>query len=375
MTTAKKTKITYVISGLGIGGAEVLVKDIVLRLQKIDTYDVSVVSLSDQGPIGAQLAKAGVPVYACSRQASGDWFRVWRLYRTLKQLQPDIVHAHLFHANVLTRLFGWLLRTPVVLATIHNIHFGGATREWLMRLTECFGTHTVVISPAVYHVMTERRVVSQARVTTIENGIDTDRFVEASTAERVRLRTELGVSDDVLYFVAIGRLMEQKGYLVLLSALRQIRDENLTIVIDVFGEGPLRTELQTYIDSHALSNLITLRGNTNNVLPYLQAADGFIMPSLWEGLPIALLEAMSTGVPPIITAVGGVPDVVQHKINGYLIEANNSEMLAATMREFEALSPVERREYQRAARDTVVCNYAISKTVTRYMALYEKLKK
>ncbi len=370
--TDTNKKITFLITGLELGGAEVLVKDIVTELAADKTYSVSVISLSSIGPIGAYLQAQGISVIACSDKKKGDLLRIWRLYRAIVHERPDILHSHLFHANILGRICGTIARVPRIYSTIHNINFGPRWRELVMRLTDILSNKTVVISDIVRTQMLNRGVVSASRVLMIENGVNIERFKALSPAERLSVRRSLMINDDTKYFIAVGRLMEQKGYPTLLESLSVICAQVPNIQVDILGEGQMRSELADHIKKLGLQKVVRLLGNTNQVLLHLQAADFFVMSSYWEGLPIALLEAMSTGCVPIVTSVGGIPEVVQNNRNGILVQQKNTDSLAEGLKKGLMLSRDEYQDMVNTARLSIVHNYSLDKTVAEYKKLYDQ---
>lgn len=173
--------------------------------------------------------------------------------------------------------------------------------------------------------------VGQRQITTIPNGVDTERFRPPSDSEAARLRAELGLPEKWL-LTYTGKLNQGKGLTVLLEAWRELmaRTQDLHLVLVGSGSGQYLScedELRTYVREHGLEQYVTFTGYVGNVEDYLRASDAFVLPSKSEGLPLSLIEAMACGLPCIGTIVGGIPDVVTDRKNGILVAPGDSSAL------------------------------------------------
>ena len=166
-----------------------------------------------------------------------------------------------------------------------------------------------------------RSSIDAELVSTIYNGIDTSIYTR-------EIRSE---SSDIIKFVAVGRLMSQKNYPLMINAFAEAFQINNNIRLDILGEGELREELTCLISNQLLENVVQLKGNVPNVKDYLQGADCFLMSSDYEGLPLSVLEAMSCGLSIVSTKAGGVIDVVSDGVNGYLSEVGDVKELVGNI--------------------------------------------
>jgi glycosyltransferase involved in cell wall biosynthesis len=219
-----------------------------------------------------------------------------------------------------------------------------------------------------------RRELIQARfpsehVLHISNGVDVEHFRPGPQHSEYRRQTNLPPGPLVLF---VGRLDPQKGVATLLAAARSLIPTIPELRVVLLGDGPLRSELEANVRQAGLSERVLFRGVVENVAPYLQAADVFVLPSLGEGMPNALLEAMATGLPCIATGVGGTMDVVTDGEDGLLVEPGNAVHLAdALIRLLK--DPAARDRLGRAARQTVERTYSLEQMSGEYLRVYQAL--
>lgn len=378
-------KILYLITGLDTGGAEVLLWQS-LRFLDRTHFEPVVVSFIPIGEIGKRIEKDGVVVHSLNirkvlseqnkwnlvafvpRFLSVLFIELPKLVMLVRRIQPDILHAHLFHANCIGRIVGTMCRVPIIISTIHNIDFGGRFRERVLQYTDFMSTRTIAISAAVEQAMLARKVVPSTKLTVIENGIDVDAFQIRNRGNVSVLRERLTLPIDRHIFVSVGRLQEQKGYAFLLEAARQLANEHTRVLFIVLGEGELRGLLEKEIMNQGLQDSVWLLGNRENVAEYLYASDSFVMPSLWEGLPIALLEAMACALPIVATRVGGVPDAVGN--TAILVPPKDATALADACRKMLAQPAEQRAVLGSAMRQIVESRFSLQTNMQKYEQLY-----
>lgn len=369
-----KPTLVFVSTGLETGGAEMLILRHCRYLLAQNNFTIHVVSLTGLGSIGEHIVQEGISVTVLnmSKHSVVPLFRFWKLLRATR---PAIMHSHLFHANFVARIVGALARVPVIISTIHNENFGGPLRERLLAYTDRLATRTVAISQTVYDAMIQKRVVPHGRLEMIPNGISLDEFHVPKQEEALQLRQALGIPEGITLFVAVGRLRKQKGYPYLLDAVDILRKTHSAFTVLVLGDGELQEALAGDIEKRKMGEYITLCGDTPDVKKYLYAADVFVMPSLWEGLPLALLEASACGLPAIASSVGAVPSVLKDGISGMLVPPQDSKALAQKMQEMCQRSSKARREMGKAAREIVEEHFGEKPMLLRYDSLYARLTK
>lgn len=366
MSKKQKTKILYLITGLHTGGAEVLIRDMAERLNK-DQFAITVVSILPLGNLGRKMKENGIRVISLEASSKFNPSIVFRLYKVLRDEQPDILHTHLFHADILGRIVGKLAGFRRIVSTIHNIDIGGKLRETLLSVTKSLVDKNIAVSGVVAKSAIEKGTTKKRDVVTIYNGVDVDNF---PLQDKQEMRNELGIPEEKRVFVSVGSLTRQKGYGYLINAVANLDSDAVFIIL---GEGNQRRALEKQISKLNLEDKVLLKGRVDNVNDYLQAADFFIMPSLWEGFSVALLEAALAGKVIIATDVGGNADVIRDGETGYLCKPENFELLAERTKQVLGMSEDERRRIGHQARKRVEQKFSIEKMVQEHEELYSKM--
>ncbi len=363
------TRVVLFTTNLARGGAEMQVAQLAGRL-RARGWDVHVVSLLKPSALEEELRAAGVPVW--SLDMAGKPLRLGSLVPLLNRIKPQIVHAHLFHANMAARMVRLICPVPVVISTIHSLAESSRRshrirgRDWLYRMTDRLSDAVVCVSQAVAERHVSAGAVSRRRVRVIPNGVDTAIF-RPDAARRAETRSALGLGDEFAWLAA-GRLMWKKNYPLMLQAAARLAGCALLIA----GDGP---------DAAALRELSTKLGlNTRFLGPredipgLMNACDGFVMSSAVEGLPMALLEAAASGLSQVAVGVGGVADAIVHERTGYVVPApGDPESLGAAMARLAGLPAHERAAISGAAREHAVQTFDLSVVVDQWERLYEDL--
>ena len=211
------------------------------------------------------------------------------------------------------------------------------------------------------------------QIVQIPNGVDTDRFVPPTLKDKQRAREALGLTGAARVTVYVGRFTAKKRVDILLRAWQSVHRVYVDARLLLVGDGPGRTALQALAGELDLGQSVTFCGVQPDVLPYLHAADLFVLPSVSEGISNALLEAMACGLPPVACDIGGNRDIIKHDESGVLIQPNSAEALAAAMstllRDPERLCRLATR-----ARGTVLERFSLRAVTERYLALYSDLR-
>jgi starch synthase (maltosyl-transferring) len=361
-------RIVYVITDLDVGGAEKCCAQLAMGLDR-SRWQSSVCSLSPPGAMAERIAHAGIPVYSLGARHGGDapW-ALWRLVRLLTQIQPVLVHTFLFHANVVGRVAASLAGTSHIVSSI-RVAEKRYRHHWVLENVTCrLSDQVVCVSDAVAAFTRRHSRVPLARLTVIPNGIDTSTLLESRGLDR----TVLGVPSHGIAGLYVGRLDVQKGVDVLLHALALAQRHSSGLHIVIAGAGPEQASLvdlarQLHIDSH-----VHFLGWRDDVPALLRAADFFVLPSRWEGMPNAVLEAMAAGLPVIATRVEGLTQLVRDGETGKLVGIDRPEELAEAMIEL-AGDRAARARYGRNAQEIARHQFSLSHMIAQYEQLYESL--
>jgi len=373
-------RLLFVITGLGLGGAETQVVQLAIRL-KSRGWEVGVVSLTPPGILAKELEANGIPVISLGmRRRFPDPRSLFRLVRIIRLWKSPILHAHMVHANLLARLARLLAPVPVLICTAHSTyevsHRAGKLREitWrerAYRLTDFLCDFTSQVSQAGLERYLAVRAAPRHKIRVVHNGIDIQRFC-FSASERERVRTELGAGEAFVW-LAVGRLEPQKDYPVLIQSFAQLgRNDS---VLWIAGEGRLREELENLVRALGLEGRVRLLGKRDDIPALMSAADAFVLSSLSEGFPLVIIEAMACELPVVATDSGGPREIVEDGQTGFLVPPKDPGALAQAMLRLMNLPEAKRRKMGKLGREKVVAKYSLDHIVDQWEALYTELLK
>jgi glycosyltransferase involved in cell wall biosynthesis len=363
----------HVIDSLGLGGAERFLVDLCSALPP-DRYKVIVSAVSNDGQRAADLSQAGIELWPLHSRSNWDLSAFLRLVLFMRRQKVDVVHTHLFVGGLFGRLAALLAGVPVKVTTEQNAYAPGHTLpRWqvlsdavLARLTD----RLVAVSVGTRDYLVREERVPQERIQIVPNAI---RWPESVSASRVRAaKREIGGEGHFPLLGTVARLAPQKGLSYLLQALAGLRRRYPDLLWVILGEGELRSELETMVDELGLQNHVRFCGLRRDVQAVLQSLDLFVLPSLFEGLPLSLLEAMAAGRPVVATQVAGSSEVIEDGVNGRLVPPADSEALAeAILGLLEDSEGAE--ELARRGQETVRQQYTIGPVAEEYASIYGEL--
>jgi len=335
-----------------------------------DRFDVRVAALRG-GPVADALRQAGIEVEVLNVRGKWDAVKLGRLAALLRRWRIDLLHTHLFHADLVGRPAAHLAG---VRHLVHTVHVAEARfRPWhfaFARLAAGLCDRIVCVSAAVMEHHRRRSGLPRSRYTVIPNGIDVDAFARDPAARR-RLRRQWAVAEDQVVAAFVGRLDRQKGPDVLIRAMDSLqgRMTSPNVHLLIAGDGPMRGQVAKMIERSRLGGSVRLLGFTDDVSGLLSAADILVMPSRWEGFGLAAAEAMAAGLPVIATRVAGLEELVAHERTGLLVRSEDCDELAGAIARLAA-DPDLRRAMGQAGRDRVAAHYAIQANVAAHERLY-----
>ncbi len=328
-------KVLLVIKCLGYGGAERLLVDTVAAADPGQfEYDVAYI-LRDQDALVPTIISGGTPVHSLGAANNADlrWMLAFR--RLLSRRRYDVVHFHLPYTAALGQLVVSTLAPSIRPAVVYTEHSlwdrAKLVNRVLLRVSMSSGERVIAVSQASFDALPASL---RRRTTTVLHGVDLSRsenLVARRDEMKARARSELGVAEDELLFMTVANLRPEKGYDVLLEAARSIADRGLPIRIAAVGRGPLSSELHAKHVDLALGEQFQFLGQRDDVLELLAGADAFVLASRQEGLPVALMEATSVGLPIVASSIGGVPQVLEDGVDALLVPPGDASRLTEAM--------------------------------------------
>jgi glycosyltransferase involved in cell wall biosynthesis len=301
-------------------------------------------------------------------------------WRFLRKHKIDIVNTHMFLASFRFTPLAVLARVPVRLETCHLIEKWRLEKGWIKRnsffIDRWFSkmqTAILAVSHACKRELISIKGSRPENIVVIQNGRGLDMFDPRRSGDaRQRLRKLYGFSDDELVFGVMARLELQKGHEYLLEAVAKIVDRRQDFRILLVGEGARREELQSMATRLGIANRVVFAGFQSDVVGHYVAMDVMVLPSLYEGLPLCVIEAMAMEKPVIATEVDGTPEVVRHKVNGMLVPSRNAGALSEAI-EYTLDHRAEVLAMGREGRKWVTEKFSLARQVKETEELYERL--
>ncbi|EOA2695133.1 glycosyltransferase [Citrobacter freundii] len=357
-------RLVFVITGLGLGGAE---KQVCILADKLSTlgHEVMVISLTKDVYFRPDNRDVKIKTLNMEKNISSFLKTIIILRKIILDFEPDIVHAHMFHANIMVRCLSAITKTRAkIICTAHNKNEGGMVRKLLYRYTDHFNDVTTNVSQEALDQFIKDKAFKERKSVAVYNGIDTDFFVFSDEC-RNNLRRMLGISNEDVLLLAIGRLTEAKDYPNLIKAFDKL-PENFKLVI--VGEGDCRNSITDLIDSRNLSTRVIMVGAKNNVKDYYSACDIFVLSSAWEGFGLVVAEAMSCERIVVGTDSGGVREVIGDQ--RFIVPVKNSTVLANKIIELSRLGNNEKNDICVRNRLHIIEKFSLANTIKTWLQIY-----
>ena len=362
-------KIMYLIWSLDLGGAEQVVVDLVKKLDR-QNFEPLVCCLNEKGRSASQVEKLGVKVIALHKKPKIDLFIIPKLVCLMKMEKVDLIHTHLFTANLWGRIAAKLAGVPVV-SSEHGMDL------WRKRIHLTFDSlltrtnkRIIFVSEGVKRFYMSRNHSLNGKSRVIHNGIDVASF--QGCFDRSEIRKGLGIKPTDKVIGIVGRLVPEKAHVEFIETIQLLLEERRNIVGLIVGEGELLGRLRERVQECQLEKHICFAGFRNDLPKLYQAMDVFVLCSLHEGLPLTILEAMAAGVPIVTTDVGGIKECIQDGRDGFLVPPGDSLALAS------AISKILNDEHLKktlvaSARKRVQSYFSVEKMVKEHEALYSEV--
>ena len=364
-------RVLYLVESMEIAGAEQVVLSLARGLDR-DRFIPEIGCLTVEGPLAPRLREAGVPVVALGKRPGLDVSVVPRLMRMMRQRRIDIVHTHVWNADVWGRVSAALAGVPVRITTAHSVDvWKGRAQLSVDRCLSMVTQRVVCVSEAVRTFYADRAGIAAEKLTVIYNGIDVQPF--DGPIDVAAKRRALGVDPAGPVLSVVARLLPEKGHRHFLEALAALRGAQPRISGLIVGQGVMRAELEARSRELGLLDSVRFLGERTDVPEILRATDILVLPStLREGLSISLLEAMAARRPVVASDVGGNRETIGDSGAGLVVPPADSRSLAVALEALLA-DPERAHRMGEAGRAKVERDFDIRRMVRQTETIYTDL--
>ncbi len=322
--------IVYLITALGVGGAENLLADVCGGLK--NKHNITILYLNPLNHYQNAFAEMNIATECLELKKNGIIKTINRIRAIIKEKRADVLHTHLPSADTIGRLAGLMCRNVKVISTIHNCDEWKQSKSVLYLLLKLFNRLTVnfsrrvrliAVSDAVREYCIKHEKIKSDKIRTIHN------FVDFNNPRKKQKDFVLPYDKEKFIIVTVSRLDKQKGHILLLEAIRSLvntkKRENILVLI--LGDGDLKNTLADYVEQNNLSQYVKLVGSQDNVYDYLENADLFVSPSYYEGFGISTLEAFYNKTPALLSDIAVHLEISQNASCAVIFETGNSKSL------------------------------------------------
>jgi len=317
-----KKRILYIITSLGYGGAERLLLSYVKDLDKTK-YEFFVCSLREKPDELKDEVSKYAAVQNLKVKGRFNLIVVFRLIKLFKKIKPDIIHTHLFQPRFYATVAYLFYRESIIITQKHNSVTFKKHNIFLPleMISMLLNKKVIAISESVKRSLLKYELIPQKKIRVIPNGFDYQKFYKVRTAEIIS-------EDKDIVIGTVCRLEEQKGIIYLLKAMKIVLEKYPNARLEIVGDGSLLEKLKEFSNKLGISNSVVFFGKFADVIPFYRRMNIFVLPSVYEGFGIVLLEAMAAGIPVVSTNVDGIIEVVVNGESGILVKPKSGKALA-----------------------------------------------
>lgn len=363
-------RILFLTPAMGVGGVGRQLFELSKSLSDRG-HEVEILSLTPIGNFGQKARSAGISVQSLDVESKLlAPVGVWKVRRKIQSFDPDILHAHLYHAIITGRLASIGLDMKMV-STIHNIHNQNpeseqrrdetALRDRIYSLTDFLSDANTFVSDASMERYITAGAVSREKSIRVYNGINLEQFSSSSIATN---------NSDKFIWVTVGSIEKRKDHRTLLEAVDILCATTNEFQVWILGEGGLREELEQLTTKLDIENLVEFKGEVYDVPKYLNKADAFVLSSRWEGFGLVVAEAMACELPVVSTDAGGTSEIIVDGETGLLVDRSNPDELAAKMAMMMDLPAYERSKYGSNGRHRIEELFSIESATENWEEVY-----
>ncbi len=358
-------KICYIIGQLNKGGAERQLYELVKGINR-EKFNPIVISLGYGEYWSREIRKLDIPVIELKRKRK-DLTIIFKLIKQLKAIRPDIVHGYMFTANFYGRIAAIIARTPIIIASKRQAEEAGKDKEkyqvWIYKLLVPF-THAIICnSLRASETLVKKYAFNPEKVFTVHNGIN---VIETNINSQKKLAP--------IVVGTVGSLTPKKNHRLFLDMAKNVleRTKSESIKFAIVGEGVLRDELEKYSQQLGIENKVLFAGEKDDIPNFLQSIDIFVMTSLYEGLPNALMEAMAVELPVVASDIGGNNELVIDGETGFLCPSDDARAFAESVIGL-INNEDEAKQMGENGKKRILSEFGVEKMITETENIYMKL--
>ncbi len=374
-----RKKILHIITGLEVGGAETNLARLLPSLEK--EFENRVVCLMGEGAIGKKLEKRNTPVYYLHLRGLFDFFNprvIWEFRKIIKEFQPEIIETYLIHADIFGRVWGRIFGVKKIICS----HRGSLLQwQWLSfvdKITSFLVTKYVFQTPSAQKKISKKLGINLNKTLVIPNVIDLKDF-EFDIDKREKLR-ELSIKEGNFNIVSVSNLRKGKGHKYLIEAFEQLHasphfqggELKRGLKLLLVGDGSEKVTLQKQIENYQSKNNILFLGQRGDVLEILKISDIFVLPTFYEGMSNAIMEAMASDLPVITTNIDVNKDLIKNNHSGILVPVADSQAIADNLIRL-LNTPEERLKLGKNALAEIKNNYSLDRVSAKISALLKSI--
>lgn len=352
-------KIALLITGMGLGGAEKQVCDLSDRFTSFG-HEVMIIYLTGDAVIKPKNPSIRLIGMRMSKNPLSFFKTYMDLRNHLIDFSPDVLHAHMVHANLMARVLCLSMHIQRLICTAHNTNEGGALRMWLYRVTDPLCDLSTNVSQEAVDAFVTKKAVPKEKIILVYNGIDTNKF-HFNTSARTTLRKKRQVSNQEHILLCVGRLNLQKDYPTMLHAFALALEKNKNLILWIAGDGEEKVSLLQICNDLNISSKVHFLGIRHDIPELMSACDLFCLSSQFEGFGLVVAEAMACERPVVATDCGGVKEIVAN--DGVLTPIFSPEKFAEAI--LESLQTPHT-----SARDRIIQMFSLDVITQQWLDLY-----
>lgn len=366
-----KVNILQLVNSLEIGGAETVAVNLAININQKE-FKAMVCTIEDLGPLALKLKEKNIKYLNLAKKPGMRITAALKLARIIRKYKIDIITTHNYGALFYGTIAKLLARRGSILHVDHNRVFPDKTKRWISEKTlSRFAFKVIAVSSELKTNLIQYEKINETHIDIITNGINGNEY--SKKIDRARKIDELGLDNKVPILGMAVRLAEEKGICYFLEACEDLFRQGQVFQVIIAGDGPLKNELKEKTTSLNLDGYVKFLGERTDVNEILQVLDVYVLPSISEGMPLSLLEAMAASKAIVATNIGGIPEVIENEVSGLLVNSKSPSGLSEAIGRL--INDVGLREnlgsYAKKCFDE---KYSIETMMSSYEAYYREIK-